>query len=474
MKAERALANFDSAAAMLRALGRYLDGKDFPRVGNIPAVLAPLGAVLNRLPRRVKETVYRLGGWIEAVPTDRLGEIHAETISEWAVGEYPRRRYPAAMVGSSNGALVHLCAALGIPWLPQTFLIPVHHHRSIHPDEPRQSMEWGREPGRHLLEANPDLVLHHMHDANQDRLMIQHMAYFRVKRLRLGAAYTRFLEESLAPGAVLFVVDCRTSWPVTRVGERHVFQSGALGGATPEDYLRGTPRVAEYLKRYNSHRRSWDSPAPDSEAPEAEWGFEPALLDDIERLATRRGWQVRRLIFADPEDMSPPVADFHRWWYDARGVPARRLLVDSFILMEPWWTLRTGSVPFWMVFNTEPSALALERYLDASGPWDEIALMLFSHGVDSVGLVPLERWRALLARARRQGRFVGVDERAYPRDFNVFIRYHRDARRLSGRYPMPEPLDVASFDRFLAGAAGAYRVESRGADDRTGADRKTA
>src|ERR687892_2444119 len=47
MKAERALANFDSSAAMLRALGRYLHGKDFPRVGNIPAALAPLGVILN-------------------------------------------------------------------------------------------------------------------------------------------------------------------------------------------------------------------------------------------------------------------------------------------------------------------------------------------------------------------------------------------------------------------------------------------
>ena len=134
MKAERALANFDSSAAMLRALGRYLHGRDFPRVGSIPAVMAPLGLVLNRLPRRVAEAVYRFGGWVEAVPTDRLGEIDTETISEWAVREYPRRPYPAAMIGSSNGAAVHLCAALGIPWLPQTFLIPVR-QRSIHPDE---------------------------------------------------------------------------------------------------------------------------------------------------------------------------------------------------------------------------------------------------------------------------------------------------------------------------------------------------
>jgi hypothetical protein len=182
---------------------------------------------------------------------------------------------------------------------------------------------------------------------------------------------------------------------------------------------------------------------------------------------------VRQLIFTDPEDMSPPVADFHRSWYLARGVPARRLLVDSFILMEPWWTLRTGSVPFWMVFNTEPSALALERYLDATEPWDEIGLMLFSHGVDSVGLVPIARWRALLARARRHGRFIGVDERAYPRDFRVFIRYHTDCRRLPARAPMPDPLDLAALDQFLAGAAGTYRVEWSAGDDRTGPTRRT-
>jgi hypothetical protein len=33
-------------------------------------------------------------------------------------------------------------------------------------------MQWGREPGQRLLEANPTLGLHQMHDANQDRLMI--------------------------------------------------------------------------------------------------------------------------------------------------------------------------------------------------------------------------------------------------------------------------------------------------------------
>jgi hypothetical protein len=100
--------------------------------------------------------------------------------------------------------------------------------------------------------------------------------------------------------------------------------------------------------------------------------------------------------------------------------------------------VRTGSVPFWTVFNTEPSAAALEHYLDGVTPFDEIFLMLFSHGVESVGLAPIARWQAILRRARRHGDFVGVDTAAYPRDFATFTNYHRAVRRQIGsRYPTP-------------------------------------
>jgi len=118
--------------------------------------------------------------------------------------------------------------------------------------------------------------------------------------------------------------------------------------------------------------------------------------------------------------------------------------------MDPWWTLRLGAVPFWMKFDTEVSAAALERYLDACEPYDEIRLMLFAHGVDSIGLAPIERWRGLLARARAHGRFVGVDEKAYPADFATFARYHSALRALRGRFPLPPPLGCNQLETFLA------------------------
>jgi hypothetical protein len=257
------LANFDSAAAMLRGVANHLNGKDLPMMGTqskpVANALRPVGAVLNSLPVSAREKVYALSGWAEAIPPEKLGEVSAEHVAEWMTSLYPEREYPAIVVGSASGALVHLCCALGIPFLPQTFLIPVA-RSGIHPDEPLVDMEWGREPAARLLEANPELQLHHMNDANQDRLMIQHMTYFRVKRLVLGKAFEDFIERSLVPGGTLILSECTLQWPTVGMGERYVFQHGALGGATPEEFHEGSERVAEYLQRYGSHRRSWPSP----------------------------------------------------------------------------------------------------------------------------------------------------------------------------------------------------------------------
>jgi hypothetical protein len=154
------------------------------------------------------------------------------------------------------------------------------------------------------------------------------------------------------------------------------------------------------------------------------------------------------------------VADLYRWWNAGRGLPANRLIVDSIILMDPWWTLRVGAAPFWMVFNTEVSAAHLERYLDgADEPFDEIHLMLFAHGVESIGLPPIERWRALLGRARREGRFAGVDESAHPADFAVYARYHDALKAIPARYPMPPPpLTLDQLERFLDRHGDRYPV----------------
>ena len=213
------------------------------------------------------------------------------------------------------------------------------------------------------------------------------------------------------------------------------------------------------MKRYGSHLRRWTPPQPDAARPEAEWGFEATLAEDLLGFAERHGFRVRRIIFDEPEHVSPFVADLYGWWNRKRNITDQRLLVESFIVMEPYWTVRTGSMPFWMVFNKEPSAQALEAYLSRERSFKEIYLMLSSHGVNSIGLVPIERWRRALELAQQHGSFVGVDPEAYPRDFGVFVRYNPDLKvKISARYPIPPPLALTELEQFLMQAAGQYQI----------------
>jgi hypothetical protein len=446
---------------MLSALGRFLHGRDFPMLGAVPPWAMPavkaLSAAVNRLPASLQEQVYIWSGRLEAISAGRLDRVSETDLARWAVSRYPKRRYPAVAIGSSNGAATHLWAALGIPWLPQTFLVPVA-RSGVHPDEPKDELRWGLGPARTVLERNPELQLHHMHDPVQDRLMVRRMSYFRFKKLSLGETYRTFLDQCLEPGGTLILVDCLLSWPVTDCGDRHRFQFGALGGATVEEMHRGGPRVSDYLRRHRSHRTSWDPPAADRWAPEAEWGFVPSLGQDVSVYAAERACSVRRLVFEQPEAMSPLVADFHRWWNERRGLPSTRLLVDSFILMEPYWCLGTGSIPFWMVFNTEGSYAALKSYL-STRVFEEIYVTLFSHGVDSIGLPSIADWRLLLEHASSRSKLIGVDETVFPRDFGVYARYHDDLlQTILQRHALPPPLTLADLDQFLHTHAQRYQV----------------
>ncbi|EMA41936.1 hypothetical protein [Halobiforma nitratireducens] len=461
------LPNFDSTTVFVRAAASYLRGEQFPALGLFHPRLTPLAKRVNHLPRGLRTAIYTRGGANEGVPPDEVGTIDVERFREWVVDQYPTRGYPAVVVGSSNGAAVHLAALLGVPWLPQTFLVPVR--RDLHPDAIREDVRWGREHAQPFLEENPDISLHQMHDPNQDRLMVRKLAYFRAKSRTLGDAYTAFLETVLEPGGTLVTLDCEYDWPAIEVGDRHSFQLGGLGGLEPEEYYEGSDDVAAFLGRQGADARGWDVPEPDGRIPEAEWGFEPALREDLDRLAAERGYDRRRLRFDDPRELSPFVADCFRRRYAARDRPVERLFVQSFALVEPWWTLRTGSVPYWAAFNTESDVAHLESYLETTEPYDDIRANLFAHGIESAGLASADRWRDALEHARDGHGFVGTTPEEFPYDVESHVRYHADIpTEIDARHPLPPSLAFDRFDEIATAETDAYAVDWETPDGRDG------
>lgn len=427
VRPERAVASFDSASALMLALARALHGKAFPYLGQSRLKVPPVRASAL-LPRRLRCRAYAIASGQEGNPVERLGDIDLDAAAAWVARSYPERRYPAVLVGSTNGAMSHLAAACGIPWLPQTLLVPVR--RRADPHDMQSALEFGARHAPALLEANPRVELHQMQDGNQDELSGSRMAYFRVKWTTLPPAYERFLESRLEPGAPVIVVRDTSTWPVVRVGPRHVFQVGAQGGMSPEQYLDAP-----------------GAPSPDDTAAEAEWGFAEPLLDALQAWAHREGHPVVELRYGHPQAPAAGVADVVRAWTRRRGGAGERLLVSSFVVHDPWRTITTGSVPFWTFFPVEQAARDLSAYL-ARTPYDDVDIMLFSHGVTSHGLADAATWQRIAGQARRQGRLLGVNARAFPADFPVFARYTSALRSLPDSGLPWSPLTI---DDALAG-----------------------
>lgn len=147
-----------------------------------------------------------------------------------------------------------------------------------------------------------------MHDQVQDKLMVARMTYFRTKWRQLPEAYARFLTDCLTPSAPVILVEDVSRWPVVRVGDRHVFQSGALEASTPY-------RTVDVLLFQDGVRS-------EGIAYPAQW------------LATaRRHGATARLLAVDRSRSRHDIASLGRYGHVLAGLPPAR---------HPWSPLDVG------------------------------------------------------------------------------------------------------------------------------------
>jgi hypothetical protein len=403
MDPRKVVASFDSASVLHASVVAALEHRNFPHLGS-PAAYGQAVRIASTLPWPILKQIYARIGGAEGVDPRRLGDIDMQRVAASFADAFRGPTYPGVMIGSSNGALTQLAAAMGTPWLPSTLLIPVH--RVGDPKRADLALRFGREVAPALLRSNPGIVVHQMHDAAQDELMVARMSYFRTKWRSLPEAYERFLSTRLEDGAPIILVDDSSQWPVTRVSDRHVFQVGGRGGLTPDDYL-----ARAYSPEANDH------------APEAEWGSEPGFTKAVRDWAKANRHPLVHVQIDGPQEAAHPVATVLRRWIADRGGDTSRLIVPSFVLGDPWRTIMTGQVPFWTFFPVQPALESLRYHLEHSEPYARADILVFQHGVNSPGS-------------------------ASPADFAVTARDHGAQPRLLALHSEKSPHDLGTLGRY--------------------------
>jgi hypothetical protein len=109
-RAPSGIARFDSAAAMAQATGAFLRGKDVASLSGV-ATSDRMMPIVNRLPRRLREWVYSVGGMTEAVNATDVQAVDVDGISRWITGRFRLDRIPPP---SSALRTARPCISMGI------------------------------------------------------------------------------------------------------------------------------------------------------------------------------------------------------------------------------------------------------------------------------------------------------------------------------------------------------------------------
>ena len=250
------------------------------------------------------------------------------------------------------------------------------------------------------------------------------------------------------------MINCQNRWPATKINDRHYFQVGGYGGITVDEYLHGGPRVQRFLKRVGSRRDQFALPEITGEYLEAEWGFDEDLLirhhcyGIAPQLRCRGGAR-----FDEPYRPIRPVADFYREWYTELGRPTDKLLIESFMLLEPYWCLRTGCIPYWAVFTGRPCLMTFSDYV-RQHRFDWMYLTLFSNIVRSIGVPRGRDWARIIESASSGHALLGVDPEQFPFDLTSPFQFFEDVKtKIPFRFDLPPSASLSQFQEFLSRGA---------------------
>jgi hypothetical protein len=467
----------DSSATMMRAVAAALrDEWMIPE--QWPGYLVALTGPANRLPAAWRS---RLVGYFMrdiGVPPALAVEVTATGLAKWAVrlyedvavdaapsaaGQAPADpRYNTIVLGAPSGGVAHLAALLRAPFLSQHFVTRYRYRGAA--DDVSTYHAFGAQLAEAILEHNADLAVVNHYDPLHDRFLVSNVNYIRMKLLDLPTPYTAFIRQHLRPGGTLLYADCHYSWGQYRIGKRHFFQVGGLGGVADADFVRDAEQTAHYLAQHGAPagQHNWALPYPWLVEPESEWGSLPPFRQAVEDFARQNGYHFRAVRGEHPEDFSQLA--FYAAYQAAlnAGREPAGVLVDCFTQTSPTAALKAGLLPLWLPFNCSDSLGFLAR-MAPNFPAKKPVLLApapgFSPAWDAVSAA---HWQAA-ANADGGSRptvWLGVDPTAHPVDIAGIFRFVPALQAWCAAHPTVEhpPFAVADLEALVGSMAAAAAV----------------
>jgi hypothetical protein len=458
------LAQIESAESaspvITRLLGQYLAGNE-ASVFEFKAWEKVGLRLLNLLPLAAARKAVRWRFLSSALDPRQAMRVTTQDLVSARLQDYKAirgRKFPAIITGAAlGGASAHLAAVLGVPFLPQPFILGL---RGGSPkDELDPHIELTTRVATEILDRNPGLMAIAHFDPVHDGWLTRIVSHLRLKLISLPQEYRRFIKEILEPGGAIVYLDCKARWLQFEFSERHRYQVGGWGGIPPGEFLEGSERIDEALARAGSpHKGGWKIDGVAAvDMPESEWGSEPGLAGSLKLYADQEGYRFHRLIGDDPNWFSTLAYKAHERLYKQLGRTPQGVVVETFTQYDPGLVLCGGLIPLWLIFNTTDSLSFLKtRVLNfPSGlPIYFSGLVTLSRTPD---MVPWDDWARALSNFDMHN--IGARPNRYPEDlvslwaWSERLRKHLDPKTWD---PGPATLDLDTLLDLAASVHVSY------------------
>ncbi|MBN2002759.1 MAG: hypothetical protein JXA21_05330 [Anaerolineae bacterium] len=290
--------------------------------------------------------------------------VTANILAAWAVSLYAKVNGPfdAVVVGAPGGGVAHLASAMRAPFLSQHFL--VNYNDPSPADDVEAYQAHGAVIAEETLVRNRDLAAINHYDPLHNRLAVQSVNQIRYKLLEIPEAYKTFITENLRPGGILIFADCRYSWPMYFISERHWFQVGGLGGLAPRDYIEGVhPKIAALQAASGSEPvGNWGLRGQTAfDMPESEWGALAPFHDRVAQFARDNAYEFVALDGAHPQFFSYLAFRVWRKLVSESGSKPQGVLLETFTQVAPAAVRAAALLPVWIPRNCSNSLGYLRR-----------------------------------------------------------------------------------------------------------------
>jgi len=274
------------------------------------------------------------------------------------------RRFDAIIFGAPNGGIVHLAAAMGIPYICSQFRVPIFVD-SGSKDDLGPYAKIVEFVGKSWLARYNWSSVDCLADPIHDRMDMGHYAHVRAKFIDIPPVYGDFIQRHLKPRGTLIFVNVTYPWIKHRLQERMHLQVGGLGEITPKEYIEGSGRVDQFLEAEKSaHRGGWRLPEYELiERPESEWGTEPELKKSVQKYCNEKGYNLMILERDHPAGFNILAAHAMHLKHTADKGKCGGYSINIFWGLCPTIVLRARLLSCWFTFTDKRSLEISEQQL---------------------------------------------------------------------------------------------------------------